>query len=84
MIRSIPVLHACTWQGKKKVTNVKFQCPDVRWFKHHSHVASMAAQILCRRHMATPAANCEQCHQTSDERYPYDAPYYTPSNSASI
>jgi len=76
--------QACTWTDKEKVTNVTFQFPDVHWVRHHSHVASLAVEILCRRRMATPSANCEPCHQTSHERYPYDAPDYTPSNSASI
>jgi hypothetical protein len=67
-----------------KKTNVKFGSPYVHWVRHHTHVASLAADVIRRRCVASPAANSEPCHQTSDQGHPDDTPDDTPSDGASI
>jgi hypothetical protein len=78
--------RSCTPAGgqAEKKTNVKFRCSDVHWVRHHSHVASLPAEVFRRGCIATPAANCEPCHQTSDQGHPDDAPDDAPRDSASI
>ena len=83
MIRSITVSYAFTWLSEK-TTNVKFRSPDVHWVRHHTHIASLAADIIRRWCVASPAANCVPCHQTSDQGHHSDSPDDSPRDSASI
>jgi hypothetical protein len=85
MIGLITASYTFTWPRGKKKTNVKSGSPGVHWVRHHTHVAAPStADIIRRRRVASPTANCEPCHQTSHQGHPGDTPDDTPRDSASI
>lgn len=71
-------------EGEKKRTNVKFGSHNVHWVWHCTHVASLAADIIRRRRVASPAASYEPYHKTSDQGHPDDTSNDAPRDSASI